>query len=72
MVPIVVVMVLILVVAGLVVAYAAYPHRGERMPATPWLGDAMAKAADAAPVIEGEEHPVFAFDTEYEDSQRRH
>ena len=48
MVLIVVVDGLILVLAGLVAAYVAFPHRGEGMPATPWLGDAMAKAADAA------------------------
>jgi len=44
-----------LVVSGLVVAYVAYPHRGETMPAVPWLGEAMGKAADAAPVIGEEE-----------------
>jgi hypothetical protein len=44
-------MLISLAVAGLVVAYVAYPHRGERMPAVPWLGDALGKAADAAPVI---------------------
>ncbi|GAA1767095.1 hypothetical protein GCM10009795_011950 [Nocardioides hankookensis] len=71
MLAIVVVMVLILVVAGLVAAYVAFPHRGERMPATPWLGDAMAKAADAAPVLEEEDQSIFGFDAEYEDSERR-
>lgn len=54
---IVISMLVCLVVAGLVVAYVAYPHRGETMPAVPWLGDAMGKAADAAPVIgEDEAH----------------
>ena len=71
MLAIVIVMVLILVVAGLVTAYVAFPHRGEPMPAAPWLGEAMAKAADAAPVIEEEDHPVFGFDAEYEESERR-
>ena len=41
-----------LVIAGLVVVYVAYPHRGEKVPYAPWLGDAMEKAVDAAPVIE--------------------
>jgi hypothetical protein len=68
---IVIVMVLTLVVAGLVAAYAAYPDRGERMPGTPWLGDAMAKAADAAPVIEHEDESIFGFDGELEESERR-
>lgn len=52
---IVIAMLVSLVVAGLVVAYVAYPHRGERMPAVPWLGDALGKAADAAPVISEDE-----------------
>ena len=52
---VVIVMVLILAVAGLVTAYVAYPHRGEQMPAAPWLGDAMARAAEAAPLSEEEE-----------------
>ena len=52
---IVIAMLFSLVVAGLVVLYVAYPHRGEQMPAVPWLGDAMGKAADAAPVIDEDE-----------------
>ncbi len=56
MLPVVVVMVLILVLAGLVVVYVAYPHRGEEVPAAPWLGEAMARAAEAAPTIAPEEH----------------
>jgi hypothetical protein len=53
---IVVVMLLILVLAGLVVAYVAYPHRGAAMPAAPWLGEALARAVEAAPVIDPERH----------------
>jgi len=64
-------MVLILVLAGLVAVYVAYPHRGERMPATPWLGDAMAKAAEAAPVLEDEDDQIFALGVEHEESDRR-
>ena len=51
---IVLAMLVILVLAALVVTYVAYPHRGEEVPAAPWLGDAMTKAAEAAPTIEGE------------------
>ena len=51
----VIAMLLSLVVAGLVVAYVAYPHRGETMPAVPWLGDAMGRAADAAPTLSEDE-----------------
>ena len=39
----------ILLLAGGVVAYVAFPHRGQRMPVVPWLGDAMDKAANALP-----------------------
>lgn len=49
-----VVMLVILAVAGVVVLYAAYPHRGERLPAVPWLGDAMSRAADSVPTVEPE------------------
>jgi hypothetical protein len=73
---VVVVMVLILVLAGLVVAYVAYPHRGEQMPAAPWLGEAMAKAVDAAPVLDGEDEEdegIFGLDPrdEYQDAEPR-
>jgi hypothetical protein len=70
---IVVVMVLILVLVGLFAAFVAYPHRGERMPVTPWLGDAMAKAADAAPVLddEDEDDRIFGLGAEHEESNRR-
>ena len=51
---IVITMLVILLVAGCVVVYAAFPHRGEDIPGAPWLGDAMAKAADAIPVIDDE------------------
>ncbi|WP_243057258.1 hypothetical protein [Nocardioides sp. SR21] len=55
-------MVLILLLAGAVTAYVAYPHRGEELPVAPWIGEAMERAADAAPVIE----------PEYQDSERKH
>ena len=71
MIPIVVVMALILLLAGLVAVYVAYPSRGERMPATPWLGDAMAKAADAAPLIQEEDERMFDLSGDYEESDRR-
>jgi hypothetical protein len=51
----IVAMLVSLAVAGLVVAYVAYPHRGEKMPAVPWLGDALGRAADAAPVLSEDE-----------------
>jgi hypothetical protein len=45
----------ILLVAGLVVVYVAFPHRGEDIPGAGWLGDAMNRAADAVPTLEEEE-----------------
>lgn len=48
-----------LVIAGLVVVYVAYPHRGEQVPYVPWLGEAMEKAVDAAPVIEEDERDLI-------------
>lgn len=44
----------ILVIAGVVVVYVAYPHRGEDLPAAPWVGEAMRKGVDALPTIESE------------------
>lgn len=71
MVAVVVVMVLILLVAGVVAAYVAYPHRGEEMPAVPWVGDAMAKAADAMPLLEEEDEVEFRLQDSEESPQRR-
>jgi len=45
-------MIVILAVAGLVVTYVAFPHRGEDIPGAPWLGDAMAKANDKLPKLQ--------------------
>jgi hypothetical protein len=39
-------MLLILVIAGVVVMYVAYPHRGEDVPGAPWLGEAMKRGVD--------------------------
>lgn len=51
----VVIMLVILAVAGAVVLYAAYPHRGEEMPAAPWIGDVMSRAVDKLPTVAPEE-----------------
>lgn len=47
MVVLVVLMLAILVLAGGVVLYVAYPHRGEDVPGAPWLGEAMRKGVDS-------------------------
>ena len=45
-------MLVILVVCGVVALYVTFPHRGEQVPGAPWLGDAMARAADAITVLD--------------------
>jgi hypothetical protein len=44
----------ILLLAGLVVVYVAYPHRGQDVPSAPWLGDAMRKGVARLPTIDNE------------------
>jgi len=53
-------MLVILALAGLVLLYAAFPHRGETVPGAPWLGDAMERATDAAPLLEADEEHVWS------------
>ena len=60
MVAIVIAMFFILLLAGAVVVYAAFPHRGEDLPGVPWVGEAMGKAVDAVPTL----------DEEYADNRR--
>ncbi|QIK76993.1 hypothetical protein [Nocardioides piscis] len=51
MLAIVLMMLLVLVISGGVVAYVAYPHRGEELPVAPQLGDVMRKGVDSLPTI---------------------
>ena len=46
---------LAIVVAGLVVVYVAYPHRGEEVPYLPVVGEKMRRAVDSLPVLEEDE-----------------
>jgi hypothetical protein len=46
MLPIVVTMLVIVVLAVLVVAYVAFPHRGREIPQASWLSNAMTKTVD--------------------------
>jgi hypothetical protein len=41
----------IMVLAGGIVLYVAFPHRGEDVPRTPWVGDAMRKGVDLLPTL---------------------
>lgn len=46
MVVLVLLMLAILLVAGAVVVYVAFPHRGEEVPGAPWLGEAVKRGVD--------------------------
>lgn len=48
-------MLAILLICAGVGLFVAFPHRGERLPAAPWLGKAMARAADAVPTLDPED-----------------
>ena len=55
MLTIIVMMTFILLIAGAIVVYVAFPHRGEDIPNAVWLGEAMSKAVDSLPKLdEGE------------------
>lgn len=51
---IVLAMLVIIVLAGVVVLYVAFPHRGEQMPHTPWVGEAMRKGVDKLPTLDNQ------------------
>jgi hypothetical protein len=59
---IVVSMVLIVLVAGVVTVYVAYPHRGEELPGAPWLGRLMRRGARSLPTVEPEPGDVMPSD----------
>jgi hypothetical protein len=54
MVAILLTMLLIVLVAGLVVVYVAFPHRGEEVPRTPWVGEAMRKGVEKLPTLDNQ------------------
>jgi len=51
-VPILVSMLVIVVLAVLVVAFVAYPHRGVQIPGASWLGNSMNRAVDVLPTLD--------------------
>ena len=61
---IVVSMVVIVLVAGVVTAYVAFPHRGEDLPGAPWLGRLMRRGARSLPTVEPEPGDVVPPDGE--------
>ncbi len=44
-------MLMILVLAGAVATYVAFPRRGAATPALPWVGDALDRAVEALPTL---------------------
>jgi hypothetical protein len=44
----------IVLTAGLVVLYVAYPHRGEEVPNVPWVGDAMRRGVARLPTLDNQ------------------
>jgi len=48
----VVAMLVVLVLAGAVVLYVAFPHRGEDVPHAPWLGRLMRRGVESAPTLD--------------------
>ena len=59
---IVVSMVVIVLVAGVVAVYVAFPHRGEDLPGAPWLGRLMRRGARSLPTVEPEPGDVMPAD----------
>lgn len=55
MLAIVLVMLGIVVLAAAVVVYVAYPHRGQDVPAAPWLGRLMRRGVTSLPTLEHED-----------------
>jgi hypothetical protein len=51
---IVIAMLVILILAAVVVLYVAFPHRGEDVPHTPWVGDAMRKGVHLLPTLDNQ------------------
>ncbi|HET7534463.1 MAG TPA: hypothetical protein VF012_04125 [Nocardioidaceae bacterium] len=54
MTPIVIAMLVTILLAGTIVLYVAFPHRGEEMPHAPWVGDAMRKGVERLPTLDNQ------------------
>lgn len=52
-------MLLVLAMAGAVVAYVAFPHRGQEVPGAPWLGQAMFIARRRLPDLDEDEQQLL-------------
>jgi len=56
----VIAMLVILVLAGAVVLYVAFPHRGEDVPHVRWVGRVMRRGVAAAPTLDNTADEVEA------------
>lgn len=54
MIPVLVALLVIVVLAGTVVVYVAYPHRGEDVPNAPWVGDALRRGVAKLPTLDNQ------------------
>ena len=52
MLPILLTMVLVVAVAGLVLFYVAFPHRGQKPTQGEWLGEAMTRATTRVTILD--------------------
>jgi hypothetical protein len=67
---IVVVLLLALVLAAVVMVYAAYPYRGEQTPVTPRLGNAMQRGVRSLPTLDRDEQDSAADRRVSQDARR--
>jgi hypothetical protein len=52
--PIILAMFGIMLLAGVVVLYVAYPHRGEDVPNAPWVGEVLRKGVNKLPTLDNQ------------------
>ena len=51
---IVLTMLVILAIAGVIVVYVAFPHRGEEVPHAPWVGEALRTGVNSLPTLDNQ------------------
>lgn len=47
-------MLVIIALAGLVLVYVAFPHRGEDVPHVPWVGEVMRRGVEQLPTLDNQ------------------
>ncbi|WP_028658936.1 hypothetical protein [Nocardioides insulae] len=73
MVAIIIVMFVIVALAGLVLLYVAFPHRGEETPGAQWLGNGIVRVVDTVKSVlpQVDQEPRTAERRDHEDAVRR-